>query len=393
MNFIINTLSSAWQLLLESSIYILFGLLVSGILRVFLSPASVGKHLGHGRFKPVFKAAFLGIPIPLCSCGVLPAAVSIKKQGANNGATTAFLISTPESGVDSIAITYALLDPIMTIARPVVAFITATVAGILENLLGRKQKNVLLEPDLSCPVDGCCDGLDCPPDLHAKHHSFFNKIKFGLKYALTEVWADIASWFFLGLILAGLITSLIPGNLMAKFLGGGIHSMLLMLAIGIPLYICATASTPIAAALILKGVSPGAALVFLLAGPATNITSLTVLFGVLGKRAAAIYLATISVATVLFGLLLDGIYGYFGISAQATISGTNAIIPQWLQWLGAFFLLIVSVKPIYQSVASRLGKRHAYPKSDFLYEQGNGIFLKRRHFGPEAGQRKGQNPQ
>ena len=191
--------------------------------------------------------------------------MSLRKQGANNGATTAFLISTPESGVDSISITYALLDPIMTVARPVVAFITASLAGITENLFSYSPGGTPVAANLSCPVDGCCDGIDCPPEEHRRHHTLLEKLKAGIGYAFGELWADIAKWFFIGLLLAGLITVLIPDDVFSRYLGPGLPSMLLMLAVGIPLYICATSSTPIAAALILKGVSPGAALVFLLA--------------------------------------------------------------------------------------------------------------------------------
>ncbi len=346
MDFIVQGLREAWALLLESSVYVLFGLLISGLLRVFLSPHTVATHLGKGRFRSVFKAALLGIPLPLCSCGVLPAAAGLRKQGANRGATSAFLISTPESGVDSIAITWALLDPIMTVARPVAAFTTATAAGITENLFGADRENNEIIPDLRCPVDACCDGKDCPPEEHARHHTFFEKILAGLRFALTDVWGDIASWFFVGLLLAGAITALVPEEVMGRFLGGGVTSMLLMLAVGIPLYVCATASTPIAAALILKGVSPGAALVFLLAGPATNVTSLTVLVGVLGKRATVIYLAMIALFAVLFGLAVDWIYASLGISAQAMLGQAGEWVPVWAQALGAATLLLLSVRPL-----------------------------------------------
>src|SRR5210317_597599 len=313
MDIIINILLASWHLLLEASVYILFGMLVGGLLKVFLNPSFVAAHLGRGRFVSVIKAALFGIPIPLCSCGVLPAAVSLRKQGASNGATTAFLISTPESGVDSISITYALLDPIMTVARPLAAFFTAAVAGISENLLERKKEVNRITPDLSCPVDGCCSGDDCDPEIHSRHHSFLEKIKAGIGYAFGELWEDIAKWFLFGLLLAGLITVLIPDDIFSRYLRPGLPAMLLMLIVGIPLYICATASTPIAAALILKGVSPGAALVFLLAGPATNMASLTVLVGTLGKRATAIYLSAIAVSAVFFGLVVDQVYISMGI--------------------------------------------------------------------------------
>jgi uncharacterized membrane protein YraQ (UPF0718 family) len=301
MTFISNVFFEAWRLLLESSLYVIFGLVVSGLLRVFLNPESVARQLGRGKFKSVFKAAFLGIPLPLCSCGVLPAAVSLRKQGANTGATTAFLISTPESGVDSLAITYALLDPLMTIARPIAAFTTATAAGIAENTLNPPKNVDAVAADLTCPVDACCDGINCPPEEHKRHHTLKEKIMAGFRYALTDVWGDMAGWFLLGILLAGVITALIPDEILIRYLGGGVSSMFLMLAVGIPLYICATASTPVAAALILKGVSPGAALVFLLAGPATNVTSLTVLWGTLGKRATVIYLTAICLSAVSSG--------------------------------------------------------------------------------------------
>ena len=152
MNLLLNIMMQSWHILLESSAFIIFGLIVSGLLRVFLNPGSVSRHLGQGRFKSVLKASLMGIPIPLCSCGVLPAAAALKKQGANNGAVTSFLISTPESGVDSIAITYALMDPIMTVVRPVAAFVTAFSAGIAENLLGKPDLTRPIVPDLSCPV-------------------------------------------------------------------------------------------------------------------------------------------------------------------------------------------------------------------------------------------------
>jgi uncharacterized membrane protein YraQ (UPF0718 family) len=284
----------------------------------------------------------------------LPAAVSLRKQGANNGATTAFLISTPESGVDSISITYALLDPIMTVARPFAAFVTAAVAGISENLLGRIKENHRITPDLSCPVDGCCSGDDCDPEVHSGHHSFLEKIKAGIGYAFGELWEDIAKWFLFGLLLAGLITVLIPDDIFSRYLGPGLPAMLLMLVVGIPLYICATASTPIAAALILKGVSPGAALVFLLAGPATNMASLTVLVGTLGRRATVIYLSSIAVCSVLFGLIVDQIYAHWGISAQAMVGQASEVIPIWAQWAGALFVLLLSIKPLYRKIASRI---------------------------------------
>lgn len=356
MSFIYAVALSSWEMLRQAAIYILFGLLVGGMLKMFLSPAYVAAHLGKGRFSSVFKAALLGIPIPLCSCGVLPAATSLKKQGANNGATTAFLISTPESGVDSISITWALLDPIMTVARPVSAFISAFVAGCAENFFNPPAGAKKIAPDLSCPIDGCCDGVDCPPEEHKKHHSFVEKMQIGTRYAAIDLWADLVGWFFVGILLAGLINVLVPDALIARYLGGGLGSMLLMLTFGIPLYICATASTPIAAAFIMKGVSPGTALVFLLVGPATNVTSLSVLVGLLGKRATGLYLVSIAVISVLCGLAVDALYLGLGISAVAAVGQAAEVLPGWLMTGATLLLLVFSVRPLTAIVLGWFGK-------------------------------------
>lgn len=353
ITFLADVLAESWQLLQDASLYILFGLLVGGLLKVFMSPAYIASHLGRGRFSSVFKAALFGIPIPLCSCGVLPAAASLKKQGANNGATTAFLISTPESGVDSISITWALLDPIMTIARPVAAFVSAFVAGVGENFLHPPEAAEKVQPDLRCPIDNCCDGADCPPEVHRHHHSMTEKLFAGVRFAVTDIWADLVGWFFVGILLAGVITVLVPDDMISHYLGGGIGSMLLMLAFGIPLYICATASTPIAAALILKGVSPGTALVFLLVGPATNVTSLSVLLGILGRSATGLYLASIAVVSVICGLIVDAIYLGLGISATAVVGQAAEVLPAWLMLGATILLLLLSVQPLAAIVRKR----------------------------------------
>ncbi len=362
IEFFINAMLATWDLLLDSAVYMLAGLMFGGLLRVFLSPDSISKHLGTGRFMSVFKAAILGVPLPLCSCGVLPAAVSLKNQGANNGATTAFLISTPESGVDSISVTYALLDPIMTIARPVAAFFMAMAAGITENFFNNSKEKAIPHKDILTSINNpnsvaCCNDAKCETSPSSGEKiSLIKKLRSGLVYAFTDVWDDLAGWFFVGLILAGVITSLIPERVIGQYLGGGMLSMLLMLAVGIPLYICATASTPVAAALIMKGVSPGAALVFLLAGPATNITSLTVLTGVLGKRTTIIYLSTIALFSVAFGLSLDSIYTFFEISPKAIVGTASEVVPFWLQLTGTAILIIMSIKPLYISIKGRINQ-------------------------------------
>lgn len=338
-SFVSETAVASLDLFFEASPYIIFGLLVGGMLKEFLSTDYVVRHLGKGRFLSVVKASLFGIPIPLCSCGVLPAAAALKKQGANNGATTAFLIATPESGVDSISITYALLDPILTIARPLAAFVTALIAGFLENLMNPPPLNKaeLTTTQAFSPI---------PMQMRSAKQSLLSKVASGTRSALTDLWADLVVWFFLGIVLAGIITTAIPEEYISIYLGGGLGTMLLMLVFGIPMYICATASTPIAAALILKGVSPGAALVFLLVGPATNMASLSVLVGLLGKRATALYLVCIAVVSVLCGLALDAVYLYLGVSAKAVVGTAGEIMPFWVQAVSAAVLSGYSIRPL-----------------------------------------------
>ena len=346
---IAEVLGETWDLLLDASIYIVLGLVAGGMLKVFLSPGYVAAHLGKGRFSSVVKAALLGIPLPLCSCGVLPAAASLKKQGASNGATTAFLISTPESGVDSIAISWVLLDPLMTIFRPLAAFVTALVAGISENLLhapGHQKKT-------ASPVVAGNDGLGKKSSSAGTGlRGFAATVRAGTQYALVELWGDLAGPFFFGLLFAGIVAVLVPDDFFQAYLGGGLSSMLVMLVFGIPLYICATASTPIAAAFILKGVSPGAVLVFLLVGPATNIASITVLTKMLGKRSTVLYLVSIAVVSVLCGLTLDQIYASLGISAKAAVGKAAEITPEWLQNAATLLLLLLSVRPLARIISS-----------------------------------------
>jgi len=335
LKFIYDILMESWAVYRESAFYMLFGFFTAGILYVFVKTEMISRYFGQGKIKPVFLSALFGIPIPLCSCGVIPAAAGLRRQGASRGATISFLISTPESGIDSMAITYALLDPIMTVLRPVAAFITAIVAGITESFFG--HKNDLAETagldsqDCGCgSVDGCSTGLKTLEDKK-QMLPFTEKIVSGLKYAYVELLGDIGKWFIAGVLLAGLITFLVPDDFIQGFSGNKFWTMLIMLIAGIPMYVCATASTPIAAALILKGLSPGAALVFLMVGPATNIASMSMVSGLLGKRSLAIYLGAIILCSLGMGIFVDGIYNVYGIQAKATLGQAAEFIPHWIE--------------------------------------------------------------
>lgn len=345
MTAIINILGFSWDMFLDSSIYMLFGLFCAGLISAYSRTEVIGKYLGKGKVRPVFLSALIGIPIPLCSCGVVPAAAGLKKQGANNGATLSFLISTPETGVDSIPLTYALMDPLMAIIRPVVAFISAVTAGLTENFTGKQDlpgKSLLNQtpmPGTSCNKPSSFTGKK--PGLIKS-----SKIYGGLKYAFIDLLGDIGKWFIIGLLIAGLISYLMPENMIETYLGNNFLAMFVMLMTGIPMYVCATSSTPIAAALVLKGLNPGAALVFLLAGPATNIASLGMVYKMLGKKALSIYIFSISACSLLFGFLTDLLYKGLNISAKASIGKTAELIPVQAELAAAVILTILLINAV-----------------------------------------------
>jgi hypothetical protein len=305
MDIAIGLIKEIWHTFSTAAPYILFGTFMAGFIHIFFDREKVVKHLGKPGFKSVFLAALFGIPLPLCSCGVLPTAMSLRKNGASKGATLSFLISTPETGVDSIFLSYALLDPLMTIFRPFAALITAIAAGVSENLFGKKDKPAPAPKEEKC--------VFCEKEGHEHDHTFLSKFIHSMEYAFVDLLGDIALWLVIGISIGGVITYFAPASLIENYLGYGWPAMLLMLLIGIPLYICASASTPIAAALIAKGMSPGVALVFLLAGPATNTAGIITIAKFMGKRSVFIYLAAISACSIGLGFLLNYIYKIFHI--------------------------------------------------------------------------------
>ncbi|HPO44699.1 MAG TPA: SO_0444 family Cu/Zn efflux transporter [Spirochaetota bacterium] len=267
MDILTGLIREIWHTFNEAAPYILFGTFMAGVIQTFVDKDRIVRHLGKPGFKSVFMAALFGVPLPLCSCGVLPTAMSLRKNGASRGATLAFMISTPETGIDSIMLSFALLDPIMAVFRPVAAFITAVVAGVMENLLGHKEKALEPPKEEKCPH--CSEGA-ARSIARGQNQHYGKRFIGGMEYAFVDLLGDIALWLALGIGIGGVISFFIPASFIENYLGRGLSAMFIMLLIGIPLYICASASTPIASALIAKGMAPGAALVFLLVGPATN---------------------------------------------------------------------------------------------------------------------------
>ncbi len=312
VDFLVDFFVECWKILVESAPYVLFGFFSAGILKAYLPDKLIAKHLGGQSAASVLKASIFGVPLPLCSCGVIPAAVELRKQGAGKGATAAFLVSVPETGVDSVAITWALLDPVMTILRPIFSLITAMTAGLLVNILPDNQP---LVADASADKTCCCSVAEAEDSLRKKK-THFMRLRDGLTYAFGTLLGDIGKWLLIGIGVASLISTLVPADFFARYFDNEFLSLVLMLGIGIPLYICASASTPVAAALVLKGLSPGAALVFLLAGPATNAATITVVSRYLGKSAIIVYLASIAFCSLLLGWLTNIIYRSFSLDVS-----------------------------------------------------------------------------
>lgn len=301
-------------MLVEMAPYLLLGFTMAGLLSVLISPRWVERHLGNRGLGQVFKASLFGVPLPLCSCGVIPVGASLRQHGAGKGATTAFMLSTPQTGVDSIAVTYALLGPFLAIVRPIAALLTGFIGGSLVYAFDRNGDDKPVEdaPESSCSSGSSC----CEADEVPQKKTFFD----GLHYGLVTLPRDIGRALIVGILLSGVISALIKPHALEAYLGGGFWPMIAAMLVGIPLYVCATASTPIALSLIHAGLSPGAALVFLITGPATNGATLTTLWRVLGRRSVVIFLITVAVGALATGLAVDAL-------VASDIVGPSAMVP------------------------------------------------------------------
>jgi len=308
----------------EMSVYILFGFLIAGILHVTIKKDRIKKWLGKKNFKSVLYASLLGVPLPLCSCGVIPTGISFYREGASRGATVSFLISTPQTGVDSIMVTYSMMGLPFTIARPLIAFITGIGGGILANFTDKGEKKTVDEIDCACDVSDQKE--------NKKRKNIFTEI---FRYAFIDFFRDIAKWLLIGLLAAALISVLVPDDFFTNFIGNDLLSMIIILLVSVPLYVCATGSVPIAAVLIAKGLSPGAALVFLMAGPATNIATITVIGKTLGRKTLFVYLFSIMAGAIISGLIIDYAFpkGFFteAMMPMHHAHHEHQIIPYWLQ--------------------------------------------------------------
>lgn len=351
MNFINQFLIDFVQILNEMSPYLILGFFFAGLLKVAFPQKFIDKYLGKKNNKSVINASLIGIPLPLCSCGVIPTGISFFKSGASKGSSVSFLISTPQTGVDSILVTYSLLGLPFAIIRPFIALFTGFLGGVLTNKIDQHKSNHIKTDHLNQCNNNCNTNSESITGKKSKLYILF-------KYAFVDFLQDISKWLIIGLLLAAFISVLIPNDFFSSYIGNDFLGMIVILIASIPLYICATSSVPVAAVLMMKGISPGAALVFLMAGPATNAATITVLNKVLGKKTMWAYLISIIFGALLFGLLIDNFLPreWFTLSGIHHHNGAHEahwIMPKYLQWASSISLIILILNGYLQKYLSK----------------------------------------
>jgi uncharacterized membrane protein YraQ (UPF0718 family) len=349
-------IESCYDFLLLSSPFLLLGFSISALIYCFLPLNLIKKYLGRHKLSDVTYASLIGVPLPLCSCSVLPTAITLKKSGATNAATASFIISTPETGVDSISLTYALMDLPMTIIRPVAAFFSAWTAGILNFCFNKEEKTVKVEAKKSCCAHP--EQHDGMPNISSKK-SMATRLKESFRYAFVDLVDDMAGSLVLGLFVGACISFFVPNNFFENI--NPITAKLLFCVVGVPLYICASAATPIAASLIMKGISPGTALILLLVGPATNVANIMVIKDYIGKKGVILNIISIIGVALIFSFLTDYFYATyldgvvnFKLHAHHHEHGETV---NWFNTISAWIIIVLLAQSLFRiNILSRLKK-------------------------------------
>ncbi len=348
MNALLNIADETWKVAGQMAPYLLFGFLAAGVLSAFVSPKWLERHLGGPGFLPVFKSVMLGVPLPLCSCGVIAVTASLRQHGASRAAATGFLIATPQTGVDSIAATWGMLGPVLGIFRPVVALLSGLFGGLLVSLFGEPETvtDTRAAKAGACAVgDGC--GMEDEPG-----EGFWARVRHVFHYGFVTLPGDIARPLVIGMIAAGLISALVPTDALAPYIGGGIFAMLVMIAIGIPLYVCATASIPLAVGFVHMGASPGAALAFLIAGPATNAATIATVWNTMGRRTTTLYVFSVALSALVAGLSYDALVSLLGHSGFSTAS--HAHHEHEMEGANGVFTMLLLAVVVYSVLEQRI---------------------------------------
>lgn len=332
MNIFINIFSEAWGVVAVMAPYLLLGFLVAGLLGVFMPAGFIEKHLGKRGLLQIVKASLLGVPIPLCSCSVIPVTASLRKHGATHGATVSFLTSTPQTGVDSIAATWGLLGPVFAIFRTLIAFITGCICGIAVETFTPPSED----------AENDCNDEDCPTCNPAPKAVRWKQV---FTYGFGTLPRDIGRALLIGILVSGLLGALVPEDFFTRYIGSEWISMIAVLGLGIPLYVCSTGSIPIALAMIGMGLSPGAALVFLITGPATNAATVATVMKTMGRKAVASYLATLGLCSLAAGWLLNRIFTSELIVEQMHHHETGAGLFEQTCGIALTALLVISILP------------------------------------------------
>lgn len=324
--FLDSWITHTWNMIYESALLLLFGFVLAGIIRALITPTTLYSLFGRGRFTQIFTASVIGVPLPLCSCSVLPVAAQLRRSGLSREGTVSFLISTPETGADSIALSVKLLGPLFAVVRPIAALITALFSGLMARFFITGNDG----PSL----------VALAPPAAKEESSLASRLWEGQIYVMTDMLPELAYYLFWGYLLAGLAAALIPTDWLQSGLSAWIQ-YIGVIAVSLPVYVCATSSTPLAAVLLSLGILPGAVLTFLLVGPATNLTSLVVQKQILGLKGTVIMTGSIIVCAVLCGIVLDQLWGREIMAAKTIAATGHEEGLNWYDLIAAAILIFV----------------------------------------------------